>query len=219
MIRQESIEFLYDLRANNSKEWFDQNRERYQKTRTNFIDVSQAIINSIEAFDEKIAETQLDPKKTMMRINRDIRFSKDKTPYNSHLFTYINEGGKKTPTAGYFFSFDPGQSFYGAGAYKPPTDILNQMRQEIDYNPEEWKELVSSDNLKSRFGEIISTEQLSRPPKGYDKAHPLLDWIKRKDFYVKKSISDEELLDGKIVEKITEDLKATSSLVNFLNRR
>ena len=113
MINQESIDFLYELRENNSKEWFDANRKRYEQTRNNIIEVNQAIIKGIESYDEGVAQTQLDPKKTMMRINRDIRFSKDKTPYNSHLFTSINEGGKKDPSAGYFFSLDPGKSFYG----------------------------------------------------------------------------------------------------------
>lgn len=158
MIKQASIEFLYNLRANNSKEWFENNRKQYEQTRNNFITVNHAIIKGIEGFDEGVAQTQLDPKKTIMRINRDIRFSKDKTPYNSHLFTSINEGGKKVPTAGYFFSFDPGNSFYGAGAYKPPSDILSKVRQEIDFNQQEWENIVSDAKLVSIFKEVISSD-------------------------------------------------------------
>lgn len=219
MIHQKSIDFLCDLRENNSKEWFDNNRKRYEQARNNFIEVNQAIIKGIEAFDESIAEAQLDPKKTMMRINRDIRFSKDKTPYNSHLFTFINVGGKKMPTAGYFFSLDPGKSFYGAGAYKPPSDVLNRIRQEIDFNHQEWENIVSDSELTSTFKEVISSDELSRPPKGYEKDHPLLDWIKRKDYFVQKFLSDEELIKENLVETIVNDLKKSYALVSFLNRR
>ncbi|MEM7108802.1 MAG: DUF2461 domain-containing protein [Bacteroidota bacterium] len=218
MIQRESIQFLYDLRANNTKEWFDTNRKHYEQTRENFVNFVDALLKKIEVFDVDVAVSLLDPKKTMMRINRDIRFSKDKTPYNSHLFTYINEGGKRTPNAGYFFSLDPGKSFYGAGTYKPPTEVINMIRQEIDYNPKEWEGIVNDSQLKSSFGEVICSDMLSRPPKGYEKDHELLDWIKRKDFHVQKFISDEELLDEELVNRVAEGLKAAHALVHFQNR-
>ncbi|MEM9327198.1 MAG: DUF2461 domain-containing protein [Bacteroidota bacterium] len=218
MIQKETIQFLYDLRDNNHKEWFDANRKVYEAARKDFIAFVARIIEGIQSFDESVAESQLDPKKTMMRINRDIRFSKDKTPYNSHLFTYINPGGRKTPTAGYFFSLDPGSAFCGAGTYKPPTDTLNQIRQEIDFNPDSWLAIVDDAGLRAQFESVISSEQLSRPPKGYEKDNPLLDWLKRKDFYVKRDISDKELLDPALADRVVEDFRVGSKLVKFLNQ-
>ncbi len=93
------------------------------------------------------------------------------------------------------------------------------MRQEIDFNQDEWNSIVNDSELKSSFREVISSDQLSRPPKGYEKDHPLLEWIKRKDFFVQKFLSDEELLRKDLVDRIVADLKTSHSLISFLNRR
>jgi len=162
--------------------------------------------------------TELDPRKTILRINRDIRFSNDKSPYKSHFFTGISEGDKKVMTAGYFFSLDPEASFYGAGIYRPDNKLLKTIREEIDYAPEEWLGVVNHSDLQLAFGEIQSTETLSRPPKGFDKEHPQLEWIKRKDFYVKKELSYEALLSEDLITTVIQDLKTVRPLVQFLNR-
>ncbi len=102
MIEKETLQFLSDLKENNSKEWMDANKNAYEAAKKNFIAFTREVIDGIGAADEAIGCSELDPKKTIRRINRDIRYSNDKTPYNSHFFTYINRGGRRTaPSCGW----------------------------------------------------------------------------------------------------------------------
>ncbi len=218
MIQENTLQFFVELKENNSKEWFDKNRKNYETARKNFIDFATIIVEGISKFDESIAASGIEAKKTMMRINRDIRFSKDKTPYNTHFFSSISKGGKSSYSAGYYVSLSPSESFYGAGIYKPDTATINMIRQEIDYNPTDWKEIVEDEALKSHFGEIQTSGQLSRPPKGYSKEHLLLDWLKRKDHFLKKDQTDKQVLSQAYAEQIVNGLKTAYPLVQFLNR-
>ena len=118
MINQNTLDFLKKLEKNNNKEWFHSHKAEYQEARGNFLEVTQRLINEIGQFDEEIKYSELESKKCVMRINRDIRFSKDKSPYKTNFFAFINPGGKKNPTAGYYFSLKPGgESFIGGGVY------------------------------------------------------------------------------------------------------
>ncbi len=218
MITTQTLTFLADLSLNNHKEWFDQNRKRYETARKNFFEVIGQILQGLETFDEAIAAAALDPKKTVMRINRDIRFSKDKTPYNSHFFTYMSPGGMKGPHAGYYFSVSAGECFYGGGLYAPDSPLLANMRRAIDLHFSEWKSIVEDPALQSTYGEILSNGVLSRPPKDYDKDNPAIEWLKRKGFYTSKTIDPEELLKADFVEKMTQDLRIVHPLVQFINR-
>lgn len=217
MIQKETIEFLQDLHQHNVKTWFDENRKRYERARTNFLDVTTQLIVGIEAFDEAIASTSLDPKKTLMRINRDIRFSKDKSPYNPRFFTTIGQGGKSAPFAGYYFNLAPGESFYGGGLYMPDNKILQPVRTAIEYRLSEWEEIVHAPQLSAAFGSVLSNGELKRPPKGFDKESPALAWIKWKGFYTKKDLSDADLIQPDFVETMIRDLQALYPLISFLN--
>jgi uncharacterized protein (TIGR02453 family) len=217
MFSQSTLDFLKDLKAHNEKEWFHDNKKRYQSARSEFIEVVGTLVEGISGFDKEFAKGEVDAKKSIMRINRDIRFSKDKTPYKTNLFSYLCKGGKKSPYAGYYFNLEPESSFFGAGIYMPESPVLAKIRQEIDYNPEEWTAIVQDKNLVDEFGEIQPSGKLSRPPKGYDKENPMVDWLKFKGYYLQSFLSDQDILE-KSVKEIVDRLQNGHALIAFINR-
>jgi uncharacterized protein (TIGR02453 family) len=218
MIHPETLRFLKDLASNNHKEWFDANRKRYESARNNFLDLVAALIDGLSGFDSDIAASQLDPKRTIMRINRDIRFSKDKTPYKTNFFTFINKEGKKSPYGGYYVSISPEESFFGGGIYMPDNKILAAIRQEIDYNLNEWEQIVHAESLQNIFGEVKPSGLLSRPPKGYEKDHAAVEWLKFKGYYTQKFLQSEALTHRNLTERILTGFRAAKPLVDFINR-
>ena len=218
MIHKETLTFLAGLKANNHKDWFEANRKTYQEARNNFLEVTDQLIQTISTFDEDIAQSQLDPKKCIMRINRDIRFSADKSPYKSNFFAFINKEGKKSPYGGYYFSVDPEESFQGGGVYMPESSFLSRIRQEIDFNFQEWDGIVTRKPLIDHYQEVKASGKLVRPPKGYEKDNPAIEWIKYKGFYTQKMLSEEELLSADLIKNSSEAFKAIKPMVDFINR-
>ncbi|UXP33232.1 DUF2461 domain-containing protein [Reichenbachiella agarivorans] len=184
------LSFLRDLRVNNNKEWFDLNRKEYERCRGIFLKFLQQFIEGIAEIDPAISG--VDPKKCVFRINRDIRFGHDKTPYKTNFGALIGEMGKKTEGTGYYIHLSPGENFVGGGIYKPQPETLAKIRQEIDYNPMDLKNIIDTLSFKSTFGEIRG-EQLKTAPKGYPKDHAFIDLLRLKSFYVIKKYSDEEI--------------------------
>ncbi len=219
MIAQTTLDFLEALKANNNKPWFDDNRPTYQKARTNFLAVVQQLINALGQVDPGIAAAGLEAKQCIMRINRDIRFSKDKTPYKTNLFAFFSQGGKKSAYAGYYFNLEPGAHFIGGGVYMPEAAVLNKIRQEIDYNWAEWQGIAQNATLLQHYPEGIKPSgQLSRPPKGYDKQNPALEYLKYKGYYTQHNLTDAHVLAGSFLQQATETYHAVRPLVAFINR-
>ena len=131
MLQISTLKFLKDLKKNNTKEWFDANRKIYESAKQNFEALVQTVITQHGEKDEEIIA--LKPKDCMFRINRDVRFSKDKSPYKTNFGAFINRGGKKSIYAGYYFHCEPGENFVGGGLWMPMPDALKKVRQEIDY--------------------------------------------------------------------------------------
>lgn len=192
------IAFLEDLAANNQKEWMQEHKKSYEKAKEDFKGVVAALIAGIEGFDESVQG--LAPKDCMFRINRDIRFSKDKSPYKTNFGAAIMEGGKKSPNPTYYIHIQPGKSFLAGGVYMPDAENLKKIRQEIDYNPQELRELVKDTQFKKAFGQMTG-ERLKTAPKGYPKDHPNIDLLRMKSFIVSKDLSDKEVLDSDFLTK------------------
>lgn len=220
MIQPSTLSFLKKLKANNNKPWFDVNRPLYESAKADFLQFTAKLLEGISKFDKEIATAGLDPKKCISRINRDVRFSKNKDPYKSNFFALINKGGKKSNFASYYFQMEPGNnSFVGGGAYMPMPLDLHAFRQEIDYNFDEWKSIVEEHSFKKIFPDgIQSPETLSRPPKGYDDQNPALEYLKMKGYYTFKSYSDKDLQSKDCIKKMLADYKAAMPLIQFLNR-
>ncbi len=132
MIKKQTIQFLITLRENNHKDWFDAHKSDYKAAHQNFLDFTQVLIDSLSQIDGGIQGSLLEPKKCVMRIYRDVRFSKDKTPYKSNFFAFMNKGGKKSPTAGYYFNLEPGASFFGGGIYMPESAPMTDLQEKTD---------------------------------------------------------------------------------------
>lgn len=217
MIQQPTIQFLKDLKKNNKKEWFDTHRPRYENARADFERLTSEILKKLSRTDESIAHLQ--PKECLFRINRDVRFSKNKAPYKTNMAMYISKGGKKGMYPGYYFHLEPGASFVAAGLWMPMPPELKKVRQEIDYNWDEFKKIVTSKNFKNKFGDLERSKEtlLSRPPKGYEQENPAIDYLKLKSFIATAKINDSDLNTKELVKKITGYFEISKPMIDFFN--
>jgi len=215
MISKSTMQFLTALKKNNTKEWFDANRPKYEAAKKDIYDLIEKLIYSVGKNDKDIASLQL--KDCSFRINRDIRFSKDKTPYKTNIAGYFSKGGKKSEWAGYYMHIEPGAAFLAAGCWWPEAKRLAAIRQEIDYNFDDWKKIISSKKFSAVFGEVARKDTLQRAPKGYYEENPAIEFIRLKSFVVYKQLTDAELQDKNLLKNITEVFKAAQPFVQFLN--
>lgn len=217
MLQNSTFQFLKALNQNNNKNWFDDNRKKYELAKSDFSNAVQQLINAVTAFDESIGN--LEPKKCLFRINRDIRFSKDKSPYKTNLGASISKGGKKISLAGYYFHCEPGKSMAAGGFYMPQPAELLKIRQEIDYNLADWEKIIHHKNFKIYFPKGVERiESLIRPPKGYDENNPAIEFLKMKSFIITKPFSDKELMDKNALKNITATFKTMKPMIDFLNK-
>ena len=219
MLQPASIKFLKELKKHNHKEWFEANRKQYDAAKNDFAELVQSVIEKFGKKDESIAT--LKAKDCMFRINRDIRFAKDKSPYKTNFGASINKGGKKAfSTAGYYFHLEPGQLFVGGGMYQPFPPELNKVRQEIDYCFDEFKKIIGSKKFKSVYGDLDKSKEflLSRVPKGYEADNPAAEYLKLKSYIAMTNLSDKDATSNGLIKKTTEAFDTLLPLVNFLNR-
>ena len=216
MIKKETVDFLKTLKKNNSKEWFDNNRTKYLAAKENYLDFVTEILDALKTIDPTLQDIQ--PKNCVFRINRDVRFSANKNPYKTNFGASFSKGGKKIACAGYYFHLEPGACFIGGGYWMPMADDLNKIRQEIDYSFDEFKNIIQQRAFKNTFDALDNKEKLIRPPKGYEKDNPALEYLKLKNFIVMSSIEDNELLEKDLIPKVISHFKVMKPLVDFLNR-
>jgi uncharacterized protein (TIGR02453 family) len=208
------IDFLKALKKNNNKEWFDANKKNYEQLRKDWIDFVANCIKTTGAFDKNILA--LEAKHCIFRINRDVRFSSDKSPYKTNFGMSLNPGGKKAEFCGYYLHIEPGNSFVAAGSYMPTPESLANIRQEIDYNYNAFLSIINNKIFKQNY-DNLSGEKLQRPPKGYDASNEAIEYIKHKSFIAERKLSDAELIDKNIIKTVTTDFKQMKPLVDFLN--
>ncbi len=217
MLQATTIKFLKDLQKNNNKPWFDKHRATYEAAKADLQSMVGKLIPAIAVFDEPIGSLQV--KNCTFRINRDVRFSKDKSPYKSNMAAYFSRGGKKASVAGYYFHCEPGKSYAAGGFYSPMPPELAKIRQEIDYGFEEWKKIISDKNFKKYFAKgVEGIESLQRPPKGYDENNPAIHYLKMKHFIVSKPLSDAELQSKTLVKDVAKVFETMKPMIDFLNR-
>ncbi|MBC7422939.1 MAG: DUF2461 domain-containing protein [Ferruginibacter sp.] len=217
MLQASSIHFLKELENNNNKPWFDENRNKYEATKAGLEKLVSSLIPAIAAFDEPLGTLQV--KDCTFRINRDVRFSKNKSPYKNNMGASFSRGGKKADIAGYYFHFQPGKSFAGGGFYLPPPAQLSKIRQELDYSFAEWKTLLDNKTFKKYFPDgVDGLDTLIRPPKGYDENNPAIHYLKMKSFIVSKPFTDAELQSKSLVKDIAKTFEAMKPMLDFLNR-
>jgi uncharacterized protein (TIGR02453 family) len=194
MLQKSTIQFLKGLEKNNNKPWFDAHREAYESARADFSVFVQKIIDQSGKKDAGIKN--LTAKECIYRINRDIRFSKDKTPYKNHFGAYINQGGKKSlNTAGYYIHLQPGNTFVGGGIWMPESPMLQKLRQEIDYNLTDFEKIIGAASFRKTYGGLSQNPEykLSRVPKGYEPDNPAAEYLKFKSYVATAYLKDEEV--------------------------
>lgn len=217
MLKSSTIKFLKDLRNHNNKPWFDQHRQDYENAKADFSSFVQLVIDRHGKKDPGIAH--LKAKDCMFRINRDVRFSKDKSPYKTNMGAYFNPEGKKSNLSGYYFHFEPGQSFVGGGLWMPMPVDLAKIRQEIDYNLDTFKKIIGARKFKNVYGDLSRDQEyvLSRVPKGYEADNPAAEYLKMKSYVAMSPIKDSDLTSKELIKKVQEAFETLQPLLRFIN--
>lgn len=217
MLKPSTIKFLKDVKKNNNKPWFEKNRKIYEEAKADFADFIQAVIDQHSKKDSSIKN--LVAKDCLFRINRDVRFSKDKSPYKSNFGASINKGGKKSMQAGYYFQVQPNRNFAGGGIWMPPPNELKKVRQEIDYNFTDFKKIIGSKKFKSVYGDLDRSDEflLRRVPKGYEPDNAAADYLKLKSFVAISFFTDADMTSKDLVKKTVAAFEALQPLIEFIN--
>ena len=216
MIQQSTLQFLKLLSKHNNRDWFLANKDKYDLAKADYLLFVEEVLNGIQKTDNTLAE--LVPKQCVFRINRDVRFSKNKDPYKTNFGASFSKGGKKIQCAGYYFHLEPGASFIGGGLWMPMAPELKKVRQEIDYCFKEFSSILKQKKFQTNFGTLDSSNKLVRPPKDYEIDNPAIEYLKLKSFIVSLPISDAELLDKQLVKKTITTFETMTPFISFLNR-
>jgi uncharacterized protein (TIGR02453 family) len=209
------LKFLTSLAKNNNREWFEKNKPLYLQAKSNFDEFLCVLLTEFTKVDESLAA--LNPKKLSFRIYRDVRFSKDKSPYKINMGAGFSPGGKMEQEPGYYLHLQPGnKSFIAGGMYMPDAEKIGKIRQEIDYNSEKLQSILANKAFKKLFPTLDDFDKLKTAPKGYAKDHPQLELLKHKSFIVSHSFSDEEVKDKKFLKQLTSVIKTLKPFKDFL---
>ncbi|QJD98330.1 DUF2461 domain-containing protein [Mucilaginibacter robiniae] len=216
MIKPETFAFLADLAENNNRDWFQTNKQRFNDAQENMTAFAAELIKALANTDSYV-DAAIEPKKTVMRIYRDVRFSKDKTPYKTNMAI-----GRLTryniPEIGYWLQIEPGQSFIAGGYWMPSNEHLKAIRQEIDYSGSKLIRIVDAPEFKELFGEFRDQEQLKTLPKGYEADHENIRLLKLKSFIAYRDLTNEELQAEDAVKKVASLCSKIQPLNVFLNQ-
>jgi uncharacterized protein (TIGR02453 family) len=214
-IDKSTLKFLYDLSRHNDREWFAANRTRYEEARDDFKAFVQAVLDEIVSFDPIFKG--LEAGSCIFRINRDTRFSHDKSVYKTNFGAFMVRGGKKNGDKfpGYYLHLEPGQSFVAGGAYIPPAPWLTAIRQNISENGDVLIRIINSAAYRKWF-DGLEGEKLKVPPRGFSKDNPHIELIKMKSFLAERSFSDEQVNSPGFYDTVTGAFRAMKPLNDFL---
>ncbi len=209
------FKFLKELAKNNDRAWFEKNKPKYLQAKDHFDQFIAKLLHDLTDFDQSLSA--LDPKKITFRIYRDVRFSKNKLPYKSNMSAGISPRGKMVDEPGVYLHIQPNnKSFVAAGLWMPEPEPLGKIRQEIDYNGSSLTKIMTDKKFKKMYGEFEKEYALKNIPKGYEKDHPMAEWLKLKSFVVAHSFTDEEVKDKKFLKTVIDTYKTAKPLNDFL---
>ena len=213
VIKNSTLLFLRDLHKNNNREWFNENKDRYLAAYTNVADFVEVVIEEIGKFDEEILK--IDAKKALFRIYRDVRFSKDKSPYKTNFGAGLGMG-KGNRISGYYLHIEPGKSFLAGGVYQPDTTVLKEIRKEISINSNEFLSILEQDEFRNNFRGLSVEQKLQRVPAGFEKDDPMAEFLKLKNFIVVHPVSNEALMKENAAKNFAQIYKSIKPLNDFL---
>lgn len=209
------LKFLKDLARHNDRDWFEKNKSRYLDAKQAFEEVVGALLSELSKFDPALSG--LEPRKLPFRIYRDVRFSKDKRPYKTNMGAGFSPNGRLIQEPGYYLHLEPGnKSFVAGGIYMPDAGNLSKIRQEIDYNPDALKKIMSERKFKKLFGDFDEFDKLKTAPKGYPKDHAHIEWLKLKSFIVEMPLTDKQVAEKKFISAVADGCKAIKPLNDYI---
>jgi uncharacterized protein (TIGR02453 family) len=209
-INKSSFDFLKELSKNNNREWFNEHKDRYLQAHDNIIKFADALLIEMNKHDK--IETA-SGKESLYRIYRDIRFSKDKTPYSCRWSGGFKRATKKL-RGGYYFHIEPGKSFLAGGFWGPAPADLQRMRQDIALNYKDWKKLLANKSLAGAYGKMEG-EQISSAPKGYAKDHPAIELLRYKQYIFRHPFTDKEVLSPDFVKQVSDTFKKLRAFLDY----
>ena len=212
-ISTSTLQFLNTLEKNNDREWFNENKNLYLEAKEDVELFVESLIQEIAPFDEETLK--IDPKKAVFRIYRDVRFSKNKIPYKTHFGASLGMG-KGTKISGYYLHIEPGKSFLAGGVYNPEPAVLKQIRNEIRASGDDLLKIIEHKDFRNNFRGLSIEHKLQRVPAGFEKDHPMAEYLKLKSFTVSHPISDEALMDPQAAKNFAKILKSIKPLNDFL---
>ncbi|MCS3868671.1 uncharacterized protein (TIGR02453 family) [Chryseobacterium ginsenosidimutans] len=208
------FDFLKKLTTNNNREWFNENKSLYTDSQENIVAFLGDLLIEMSEFDEELRK--IDAKKSLFRIYRDTRFSKDKIPYKTNFGASLGMG-KGSQKGGYYLHMEPGKSFIAGGIYMPESSVLKELRKEISLYGEDFLTILNHKDFKKHFPELDQDDKLKKIPQGFEKEDPMGEYLKLKNFIVIYYLKDEEILDKNAVKNLTKIFKLMKPLNDFLN--
>ena len=212
---RELVNYLQGLAENNNRAWFVMNKPSYDILRAEFTELVGQVIAATAKFDPAVAGQ--DAKKAQFRINRDVRFSKDKSPYKSNFSAVIAPGGKKDPGSHYYFHVDHhGKLLVAGGCYMPPADVLLKIRRQVVAEPAVFGRLLKNKSLTGYYGGFSDEGRLARPPKGFAADAPHVEYLKQKSFIMVRELPVKGMTSERLLGEVAAGFKAALPLVKWL---
>ena len=214
MISKENLAFLSELKDNNDRDWFTENKSRYVEQHENTIDFADEVLELLNKHDDI---SNVSGKKSLMRIYRDVRFSKDKSPYKTNWAGYFKRATDQL-RGGYYFHIEGDHAFVGGGFWKPESADMKLIRDAIITDESEFRKIISAKKFKEFFGETgIHGEKLKNVPRGYDKESSAGDLLKFKQFLIRRDFTKKEVLSPDFVKQVNETFKALRPFFDWMS--
>ena len=218
MISNEALQFLEDLIANNNTEWMHANKKRYENYKKDYHQYITLVLNEMKPLDKTLEP--LEVKNCTFRINRDIRFSKDKSPYKTNIGIWFTQNKNSKNSPGYYIHFEKGRSFIAGGVWCPEPEELKKIRKEIEFFHDDLEKVVNEKTFKKEFKELTrdDTNSLKNAPKGFDPNHPAIEFLKLKSYTASQKVDDKIFTEPDFSKKIAQKLIALKPMNDFLKR-
>lgn len=208
------FDYLKNLDENNNREWFNDNKNLFSEAKDEFEIFVEELISEVGKSDEKVAK--LNAKKSLLRIYRDIRFSKDKTPYKTYFGASLGMG-KSNEKSGHYLHIKPGKSFIGSGIYLPEAPVLKEIRKEIAVFKDDFLKAIDHQDFKKHFGELDREHELKKIPQGFEKEDPMADYLRLKSFIGVHNLTNKDIMAKDAIENLTSIMNSAKPLNDFLN--
>lgn len=213
-ISKNILSFLSELKLNNNRSWFIENKARFTEIQSELVSLTGYLLSEIEKFDQSVKG--VDPKSCIFRIYKDVRFSKDKSPYKTHFGIFIRGGGKKIEGTGYYLHIEPNDSLIGGGCYQPDPKSLFKIRERMIADSKNFQKILNDRKFVQDFGTEFYAEKLKTAPKGFAKDHPMIEFLKYKGFAVAKKIKNADLTSNDFAKETVKSFRNLYPLNQFL---